>query len=66
MHLYDTVRGEDARRLCESTLKLKDLDAISKVEIHGTDINDPGEDFCEYRVFDLNDKVICVRREMGY
>ena len=70
MHLYDTLKGEQARNFSQTTLKLSppewDLDAVKKVEVHGTDIDDPGEDFCEYRVFDVNDKVICVRREMGY
>lgn len=70
MHLYDTIKGEDARSFCESTLKLDgadfDLDAINRVEVFGTDIDDPGEDYCEYRVIDCSGKVIAVRREQGY
>lgn len=70
MHLYDTIRGEEARRFCEETLKMDaaefDMDSVNRVEVFGTDIDDPGEDYCEYRVIDCRDKVMAVRRELGY
>lgn len=70
MHLYDTLRGETARQFCETTLKMDpaewDIDSVNRVEVYGTDIDDPGEDYCEYRVIDCKDKVLAVRREMGY
>lgn len=43
-----------------------DLGAIDRVEVFGTDIDDEGPDFCEFRVIDCNDKVMAVRRELGY
>ena len=45
---------------------LFDLDAVNRVEVFGTDIDDPGEDYCEFRVIDCKEKVMAVRREMGY
>jgi hypothetical protein len=70
MHLYDTLRGEAARQYCETSLKMDpavwDLDAVNRIEIFGTDVDDPGEDYCEYRVIDCHDKLMAVRREAGY
>ena len=49
MHLYETKKGADAVKFCEETLKLDpaqfDLAAISRVEVFGTDIDDPGDDY---------------------
>jgi hypothetical protein len=36
------------------------------VEVVGTDIDDPGDDYCEFRVIDHKEKNMAVRREMGY
>lgn len=70
MHLYDTIYGETARDFCEKTLKLDpaifDLDAVNRIEVFGTNIDDPGDDYCEYRVIDCTDKVMAVRRHLGY
>lgn len=70
MHLYETLKGAIAVEFCQQTLKLDpselDLGTVSRVEVFGTDINDPGEDYCEFRVIDANEKVLAVRREMGY
>ncbi|MBP9094593.1 hypothetical protein KBI23_26475 [bacterium] len=70
MHLYETKKGVDAVKRCEETLKLDpaqfDLATISRVEVFGTDIDDPGDDYCEFRVIDSKEKVMAVRREMGY
>ncbi len=70
MHLYDTIKDENARTFCETTLKMEpaefDLDAVNRVEVFGTDIDDPGSDYCEFRVIDCQGKVMAVRRELGY
>ena len=70
MHLYETKKGEDAVKFCKDSLKLDpsqfDLASINRVEVFGTDIDDPGEDYCEFRVIDSKEKVMAVRREMGY
>jgi hypothetical protein len=70
MHLYDMIKGETVRNFCETTLKMNpsewDLDSVNRIEVFGTDLNDPGDDYCEYRVFDCHNKVMAVRREMGY
>ncbi len=66
MHLHDTLKGQ----FCETTLRMTpaefDLDAINRVEIFGTDIDDPGDDYCEFGVIDCQGKVMAVRRELGY
>jgi len=70
MYLHSTLKGEAAVEFCEQSLKLDpaefDLDAVNRVEIFGTDLNDPGEDYCEFRVIDCKEKVMAVRRETGY
>jgi hypothetical protein len=70
MYLHSTLIGDDGRRFCETTLKLDpekyNIGAVNRVEVYGTDIDDPGEDYCEFRVIDSEEKTIAVRREMGY
>lgn len=70
MHLHSTLKGENAVKFCQEMLKMDpaefDLDAVNRVEVYGTDIDDPGEDYCEYRVIDCKEKTVAVRREMGY
>ena len=70
MHLYDTIKGENARQYCETMLKMDpaewDLDAVNRIEVFGTDLEDDGADYCEYRVIDCQNKLMTVRREMGY
>lgn len=43
-----------------------DLNAVNRVEIHGTSLEDPGDDYCEFRVFDRSNKLMISRRELGY
>ncbi len=70
MKLYDTLVGDAARNYCKTMLKMDpvkwDMDSIARLEVYGTDLTDPGEDYCEYRVINSEDKVIAVKREMGY
>lgn len=70
MHIYETIQGESAVKFCEEKLKLDptkfDLATVDRVEVYGTDIDDPGEDYCEFRVIDSKEKTLAVRREMGY
>jgi hypothetical protein len=70
MYLHSTIRGEVGRQFCETTLKLDpavfDICSVNRVEVYGTGIDDPGEDYCEFRVIDCTEKTIAVRREMGY
>lgn len=64
------MTGNKAIKFCQGTLKLNpaqfDHTAISRVEVHATDLDDPGEGYCEYRVIGPDKKTIAVRREMGY
>ncbi len=43
-----------------------DLNTVNRVEIHGTSLEDPGTDYCEFRVFDRSNKLMISRRELGY
>lgn len=70
MHIYHTMKGDKAINFCQKTLQLDpaefDLTSINRVEVHATDLDDPGEDYCEYRVIDTSGNTLAVRREMGY
>ncbi|MFN8658750.1 MAG: hypothetical protein U0105_20615 [Candidatus Obscuribacterales bacterium] len=70
MYLVDIIRGENARRFCEDSLQMDgadyDIDAVNRVEVFGTSLDDAGDDYCEYRVIDCREKVVAVRREQGY
>lgn len=68
MHLYDTMKGEAAVKFCETVLKMDpaDLDAVNRIEVFATDLADPGGDYCEYRIYDCHDKLMAVKRELGY
>lgn len=70
MRLFDTIKGENARQFCETVLKMNpaeyDLDAVNRVEVFGTDLDDPGEDYCKYVVCDCRNQVMTVRCEKGY
>lgn len=70
MYLYETLKGERAVEFCQTSLKLAasdfDLDAVNRVEVFVTSIQDEGEDYCEYRVIDCQNKLMLSRRELGY
>jgi hypothetical protein len=66
MHIHSKIEGYSAALFCKSSLYLSpedvDLDAIARVEIHGTDYNYIGEPFCEYHIFNGAGKLIAMRR----
>ena len=66
MYLYETLKGEKALEFCQTILKLEpadfDLDAVNRVEVFATSIQDEGDDFCEYRVIDCHNKLMLSRR----
>lgn len=70
MRLFDTIKGESARSFCETVLRMDpaefDLDAVNRVEVHCTDIQDDEDDYSKYVVYDCLDQVMTVRRELGY
>lgn len=70
MKLHSTLDPQQAKDVFKNFLKVQEgeinFDEVSRVEVHGTDIDDPGEDYCEYRVFDLHKQLVKVKREMGY
>jgi hypothetical protein len=36
------------------------------LEVHGSEINDPGPDFCEFRAFDAGGNLVGTKRVNGY
>ena len=66
MYLYEIMRGENARRFCETALKMDgavyDIDALNRVEIFGSGLQEAGPDYCEFRIFDCQEKLMAVRR----
>lgn len=71
-YLIDTVQGDAlasaATRTppCGPGFTAADLAAASTLQIWGSSFNDPGEDWCEYRLFDAQGRQIGSRRLGGY
>jgi len=36
------------------------------LEVHGSEVNDPGPDYCEFRAFDASRNLVGTRRVNGY
>lgn len=70
MHSYETRKGDAGVKFCQEALRLDsaqfDLDAVNNLDVFGTDIEHPGEDFGEFRVIDYKDKILAERREISY
>lgn len=66
MYLYQVMKDKDAVEFCETKLELDsseyDLSTVSRIEIYSANAVDGGEDYCEVRVIDSQEVVICVRR----
>jgi hypothetical protein len=43
-----------------------DKEQVAKIEVYGTDLEDAGADYCEYRFYDKENNLLGSRREMGY
>lgn len=65
MRLYSVLKNEEAKDLCRDTLRINIPD-VAKVEIHGSDFSDDGDDYCEYRVYDSKDQQVYRTRQQGY
>lgn len=71
MYLYQTFKGTDAIEFCETKLELDpseyDLATVTRVEIYNVpNPPDGGEDYCEARVIDSSDTIICLRRMYSF
>ncbi len=69
MYLYQLLKGADAVEFCETKIDVPsdlDLAAVNRVEIYSANATDGGEDYCEVRVIDSSDTVICVRRMYAF
>jgi hypothetical protein len=70
MKLDSTIETKQQIDLCLMAAAINlgpiDKEQIAKIEVYGTDLEDPGQDYCEYRFFDKENKLLGSRREMGY
>lgn len=70
MKLDSTIESKEQIDLClmaaAITLAPIEKNQIAKIEVYGTDLEDPGADYCEYRFYDRENKLLGSRREMGY
>lgn len=69
MYHYQTFKGADAIEFCETKLELPenfDTSIVNRVEIYSASLPEDGEDFCEARVIDGEDVVLCVRRMYSF
>ena len=71
MYIIDTFTGDKAKEFALLPNPFgadfgKDIaQAVDRIEVHGTNCNDPGPDFCEYKAF-ADGILIAQRRIMGY
>jgi hypothetical protein len=71
-HLIKVNTGEKARKEARTPrpfgpgLPDSVVSRIEKLEVVGSSFNDPGADWCEFRGYDADGKIITSRRVMGY
>ena len=63
MYLIETVIDKEqmAKRFSPAL-----AEQAARMEIHGSSFNDPGEDFCEFRLIDTAGVVFVSKRIPGY
>jgi hypothetical protein len=72
MYLIRKFTGESARLVAVETqpfgagIDVKTSKTVERVEFWGTSFNDPGEDYCEFRLFDAQGAQIAKARVEGY
>lgn len=72
MHILEKHSGDQARAKAGESAPFGPgfaEDIVSKTETYevwGSSINDPGDDFCEFRAMDTSGAVIAQRRVAGY
>lgn len=72
MYLISQHEGQDAQKVLTSRppmgvgLAPEKAREFARVEVHGTDFADPGEDYCEFRAFRPGEKVATAFRVNGY
>jgi hypothetical protein len=71
-HLIKASTGDEARKEARTPRPFGPgfpdivVGRIQKLEIVGSSFNDPGADWCEFRAYDADGKLITSRRVMGY
>jgi len=72
MYLSATMQGDDARTLAARPRPLgpgMDTDTVARtatLEVWCSSIDDPGEDFCLFRAFDVEARLVAASRVSGY
>jgi hypothetical protein len=71
-HLIKASTGEKARKEARTPrpfgpgLPDSVVRRTEKLEVVGSSFDDPGADWCEFRAYDADGKLIASRRVMGY
>ena len=72
MNLIEKFTGDAARQSAASKPPFGvgfSAEIVSKtetLEVHGSEISDPGPDYCEFRAFDASGQLIGTKRVNGY
>jgi hypothetical protein len=68
-YLYETKTGADARETAARKPPFGpgiDRVDINRLEVWASGLKDPGDDYCEFRVFDADGTLLASRRVEGY
>ncbi len=72
MRLQEILKGEQAKQLAEMFppfgpgFPRTTIDHLDALQIHCSDFQDSGPDFCEFRALDVWGELIGTRRIKGY
>ena len=72
MKLISKFTGEAARQSAASKppfgvgFSAEIVTKTETLEVHGSEISDPGPDYCEFRAFDAKGNLIATKRVNGY
>ena len=72
MKLIEKFSGVQAKQSaasrppCGAGFSEKIVSKTETLEVHGSEINDPGPDYCEFRAIDAEGNIIGTKRVNGY
>jgi len=72
MNLIEKFTGDAARQSAASKppfgvgFSAEIVAKTETLEVHGSEVSDPGPDYCEFRAFDAGGKLVGTKRVNGY
>ncbi len=72
MNLIAKFTGNQAKQSaaskppCGAGFSEKIVSKLETLEVHGSDLKDPGPDYCEFRAIDAGGNIIGTKRVNGY